>query len=92
MPSLDLMTERELIAHLHQLAAECDRLDRLIALTVQRQRFAQAPQDAAHAVGEERTLLAEMSRLMDRMRAVEGYLRRVRGQLRPLQPHDTLVG
>jgi hypothetical protein len=36
MPSLDLMTERELIAHLHQLAAECDRLDRQIALTVQR--------------------------------------------------------
>jgi hypothetical protein len=44
------------------------------------------------AAREEQTLLTEMSRLMDRMRATEGHLRRVRGQLRPLQPHDTLVG
>jgi hypothetical protein len=92
MPSLDLMTERELIAHLHQLAAECDGLDRRIALAAQRQRFAQSPWDAEQAAGEERTLLTEMSRLMDRMRATEGHLRRVRGQFRPLQPHDTLVG
>jgi len=90
MPSLDLMIEWELIAHLHQLAAECDRLDRQIALAVQRQRFAQAPRDAAQAAGEERALVTEMSRLMDRRRAVEGHLRRVRGQLRPLQPHDQL--
>ena len=92
MPSLDLMTERELIAHLHQLAAECDGLDRRIALAAQRQRFAQSPRDAELAAGAEQTLLTEMSRLMDRMRATEGHLRRVRGQLRLLQPHDTLVG
>jgi hypothetical protein len=35
MPSLDLMTERELIAHLHQLAAECDGLDHRIAFAAQ---------------------------------------------------------
>jgi hypothetical protein len=31
------------------------------------------------AAREEQTLLTEMSRLMDRMRATEGHLRRVRG-------------
>jgi hypothetical protein len=92
MPSLDLMTEPELIALLHQLADDCDKLDQRITSVIQRQRFAQSPRDAEQAAGEERTLLTEMSRLMDRMRATEGHLRRVRGQLRPLQPHDTLVG
>ncbi len=92
MPSLDLMTEPELIALLHQLAADCDKLDQGITSVIQRQRFVQDSRDAAAAAGEERTLLAEMSRLMDRMRATEGHLRRVRGQLRPLQPHGSLVG
>ncbi|MBQ0820297.1 hypothetical protein KBI52_08745 [Microvirga sp. HBU67558] len=92
MPSLDLMTERELLAHLHQLAVECDGLDHRIALAAHRQRFAQTSRDAEQAAGDEQTLLTELSRLMDRMRATEGHLRRVRGQLRPLQPHDTLVG
>jgi hypothetical protein len=92
MPSLDLMTEPELIALLHQLADDCDKLDQRITSVIQRQRFAQSPRDAEQAAGEERMLLTEMSRLMDRMRATEGHLRRVRGQLRPLQPHDTLVG
>ncbi|KLK90501.1 hypothetical protein AA309_25510 [Microvirga vignae] len=92
MPSLDLMTEPELIAHLHQLASECDRLDRRIAYAAQRQKFAQDPGNTAEAAEEERMLLNELSRLMDRRRAIEGYLRRVRGQLRPLRPHVLLVG
>jgi hypothetical protein len=32
--------------------------------------------------------LVEMSRLMDRRRAIEGHLMRVRGQLRPLRRYE----
>src|SRR4051794_17872714 len=68
MPSLDLMTEPELIAHLHQLADDCDKLDQRITSMIQRQRFVQDPRDAA-AAGLERTLLADMSQLIGRWSA-----------------------
>lgn len=92
MPGLGQMNEAELIAQLHQLADACARLDQRIAHAVQRQRFARDPREAAEAAGEEQTLLVEMNnRLMDRMRATEGHLMRVRGQLRPLRPQEPLI-
>lgn len=91
MPGLGQMTEAELIAQLHQLADACARLDQRIAHAVQRQRFARDPREAAEAAGEEQTLLVEMNRLMDRMRATEGHLMRVRGQLRPLWIQERLI-
>jgi hypothetical protein len=39
----------------------------------------------SRAARDEQTLLAELNRLMDRRRAVEGHLMRVRGQLPPLK-------
>jgi hypothetical protein len=86
MTGLDLMTERELLARLHQLADECESLDRRIAHARQRQRFSTNPREAAEALDEEKRLLVEMNWLMDRRRAVEGHLLRVRGRLRPLEP------
>jgi len=91
MTSLDLMTEQELIGHLRALADECERLDRQIIRAVERQRFRLDPCDVATTSRVERMLLAEMSRVMDRRRAVEGHLMRVRGQLRPLQPWDAPI-
>jgi hypothetical protein len=88
MPSLDQMNEQELIAELHRLAADCERLNFNLARATQRQRFCQDGHDAAGATRDEQVLLAEMNRLMDRRRAVEGHLMRVRGQLRPLRLHE----
>ena len=85
------MTESELIAQLHRLADECARLDRRIAYALQRQKPANDPGDAAETSAEERAMLTEMSRLMERMRATEGHLMRVRRQLRPPHPYGPLV-
>ncbi|WP_445503031.1 hypothetical protein [Microvirga sp. G4-2] len=84
MTSLERMTEQELVAHLCQLADECDRLGRELARTEQRQRFSKDAQDVARAAQDGQGLLTRMNRLMDRMRAAEGHLMRIRGQLRPL--------
>jgi hypothetical protein len=92
MSSLERMTEQELVAHLCQLADECDRLGQELARTAQRQRFSKDAQDIAGAARDERMLLARMNRIMDRMRAAEGHLMRIRGQLRPLQLHEALPG
>jgi hypothetical protein len=88
MPSLDQMNEQELIAELRRLAAECEKLSFKVARANQRQLFCDDPQSVRQAAREERDLLSEMNRLMDRRRAVEGHLMRVRGQLRPLKPHE----
>jgi hypothetical protein len=82
------MDEQELIAELHRLAHECERLNREIAHATHRQRFSSDCREATKAIQDEQTFLAEMSRLMDRRRAVEGHLRRVRGQLRPLNSNE----
>jgi len=82
------MNEQELIAELRRLAAECERLSVEVARAKQQQLFRDDPQSVEEAAQEERDLLSEMSRLMDRRRAVEGHLMRVRGQLRPLRPQD----
>lgn len=88
MSGLDLMNEQELIAELHRLAHECERLDFEVARVTQRQRFCNDGQDATRAAQDKQRLLVEMSRLMDRRRAIEGHLMRVRGQLRPLRLYE----
>jgi hypothetical protein len=88
MPHLDQMSERELLAELYRLAAECERLDFKVANVTQQQRFCKDHPDAGRAAPDEQALLVEMSRLMDRRRATEGHLMRVRGQLRPLRQQE----
>jgi hypothetical protein len=85
MPSLDQMHEQELVTELRRLAAECERLDVEVVQANQRQRYCDDPRSVLRAAQKERALLVEMNRLMDRRRAVEGHLMRVRGQLRPLR-------
>jgi hypothetical protein len=85
MPSLDQMHEQELVTELRRLAAECERLDVEVVQANQRQRYCDDPRSVLGAAQKERALLVEMNRLMDRRRAVEGHLMRVRGQLRPLR-------
>jgi hypothetical protein len=85
MRGLDQMSEPELLAELHRVADACERLNQAVARAAQRQRFSKQSQEAIRAAQDEQTLVAEMSRLMDRRRAVEGHLMRVRGQLRPLK-------
>lgn len=85
MVGLDQMSEPELLAELHRVAAACERLNQEVRHAAQRQRFRSGAQEVAQAARDEQTLLAELSRLMDRRRAVEGHLMRVRGQLRPLK-------
>jgi len=85
MPSLDQMTEQELIAELRRLAVECEQLDLKLARVTQQQRFCKDCHDVTTAPQDEQGLLVRMSRIMDRRRAVEGHLMRVRRQLRPLR-------
>ncbi len=85
MPGLSQMNEQELIAELQRLAAECDKLDRKISYAIQRRRFCRDRCGFAGATEADQALLAQMNWLMDRRRAVEGHLMRVRGQLRPLK-------
>lgn len=88
MPHLDQMSERELLAELHHVAAECERLNFKLSHVVQQQRFCTYCPDAATTTQNERALLSEMNRLMDRRRAIEGHLMRTRGQLRPLRQDE----
>ena len=88
MPSLDQMSEPELIAELHRVAAACERLNQEVARAIERQRFSRYAREVARAAQDEQAALAGMNRLMDRRRAVEGHLMRVRGQLRPLKQDE----
>ena len=49
-------------------------------------------QEVARAAPDAQTALAELNRLMDRRRAVEGHLMRVRGQLRPCSRKNRVGG
>ena len=88
MPGLDQMSEQELLGELRDLANECVRLNFELAHVGQRQRFCRDRPDAVEAAQREQALLGEMNRLMDRGRAIEGHLMRVRGRLRPLREHE----
>jgi hypothetical protein len=88
LPGLDQMSEQELLAELHRVADACERLDQEVTRAAQRQRFCKEAHEATRAVRKGQILLAEMSRLMDRRRAIEGHLMRVRGQLRPLKQDE----
>jgi hypothetical protein len=88
MPSLDQMSEPELLAELGRVADTCERLDQEVARAIDRQRFSRDAQEVAQAAQDEEIALVELNRLMDRRRAVEGHLKRVRGQLQPLKLNE----
>ncbi|HEX2135530.1 MAG TPA: hypothetical protein VHG30_06415 [Microvirga sp.] len=76
--------ETEMMAKLRALSEEYHRLNRRIVLAAQRRRFSGDPEEAARAERDEQAWLQEISRLMDRMRAVESGLMRARNGIRPL--------
>jgi hypothetical protein len=76
--------EAEMLRTLRALYEEYQRLNRKIMLAVQRRRFSDDPNEVARAAQEEQAWLKDMSRLMDRMRAVESGLLRARSRVRPL--------
>ena len=88
MAGLDQMNEQELIRELQRLANECHRLDQEISYAIQQRRFCKDRCDIAGVAQDGQTLAADLNRLMDRRRAVEGHLMRVRGHLRPLKLHE----
>src|SRR5688500_6080384 len=85
MVGLDQMSETELIAALRRVTGACGPLDQEVTRAIERQRFSRDAREVARAAQDEQTALVKLNRLMDRMRAVEGHLMRVRGQLRPLK-------
>ena len=85
MPSLDQMSEPELIAELRRAADTLERCNQEVARAIERQRFSRDAREVARAAQDEQAALAKLNRLMDRRRAIEGHLMRVRGQLRPLK-------
>jgi hypothetical protein len=91
MRVLNRMSEHELIAELHRLADACERLNRDVARAAQRQRFSNDAQALTLAAHDGQTLLATMNRLMDRRRAVEGHLMRVRGQIWPVKVYEQIL-
>jgi hypothetical protein len=85
MPSLDQISEPELLAELQHVANACEKLNQEVLRAAQRQRFSKDDREIAQAAHDRQSLLADMNRLMARRRAVEGHLMRIRGQLRPLK-------
>ena len=85
MVGLDQMSELEMIAELRRVTGACGPLDQEVTRAIERQRFSRDAREVARAAQDEQTALVKLNRLMDRMRAVEGHLMRVRGQLRPLK-------
>jgi hypothetical protein len=85
MPSLGQISEPELLAELQHVANACEKLNQEVLRAAQRQRFSKDDREIAQAAHDRQSLLADMNRLMDRRRAVEGHLMRIRGQLRPLK-------
>jgi hypothetical protein len=77
-------SERQLLHELEVTYARYEGLNHRIRLAEQCGRFGSVASDIERARADEVTLLAEISRLMDRMRALEGHLLRARGKLQPL--------
>ena len=76
--------EAEMLAKLRALYEEYQQLNRKITLAAQTRRFSGDPAEAAQAEQEEQGWLKEISRLMDRMRAVESGLMHARHGSRPV--------
>ena len=76
--------EAEMLGKLRVLYEEYQQLNRKITLAAQTRRFSDDPAEAARAEQEEQAWLRDISRLMDRMRAVESGLMRARNRLRPV--------
>ncbi|HEX2136973.1 MAG TPA: hypothetical protein VHG30_13895 [Microvirga sp.] len=70
--------ESELLSKLRQLYDEYERLNRKIRDANIRHRYLKDPEAVERAANEERQYLAEINRLMDRLRAVEGQIMQVR--------------
>ena len=85
MVGLDQMSEPELIAELRHVADTLERLNQEVTRAIERQRFSRDVREVARASRDEQAALARMNGLMDRRRAVEGHLMRVRERLRPLK-------
>jgi hypothetical protein len=77
-------SERALLRELRRVYREYERLNRAIRMAAHRQHFSRDPKDIRQALEDEAKWLAEITRLMDRMRAIEGHLMRARGKLKPL--------
>jgi hypothetical protein len=82
------MSEQDLITELHRVADACESFGQEVTRAAQWQRFCKGAHEAIRGAQKGQILLAEMSRLMDRRRAIEGHLMRVRGQLRPLKQDE----
>jgi predicted nucleic acid-binding Zn-ribbon protein len=91
MLSLDQMSEKELLAELHRIADACERLDHEVARATNRQQFGTNSGEVTQASQDAQTLLAEMSRAMDRRRAIEGRLMQVRGRSRSLKLDEQVI-
>lgn len=76
--------EADLIRELRRLYDEYQALNHRITDAGHRRRFSKDPIDTDQAVRDEQNLLAEIDRLMTRMRAIEGHLMAVRRRVRPV--------
>jgi phosphate uptake regulator len=61
MPSLDQMSEPELIAELRRVAHTLERLNEEVARAIERQRFSREAQEVARAAQDEQAALAAMN-------------------------------
>ena len=76
--------EAEMLRKLRALYEDYQALNRKIALAAQKRRFSGDPDEAARAAQDEQEWLRAITRLMDRMRAVESGLMRARSRTPPL--------
>jgi hypothetical protein len=78
----DIKSEGDLLDRLQQTYGDFERLNRAIRLADQCRRYLRDPHAVARAAREETEGVVRLSRLMDRMRALEGQLGQVRARLR----------
>jgi hypothetical protein len=67
-------TEEEVVLRLTRLRDEYDAVSQAVRDAQNRQRYLESANEVAAAAADEKRLLSEMSRLMDRLRAIEAYL------------------
>jgi len=76
-------TEAEMALKLRQLYQEYDAVNQAVLDAQNRRRFLSTPSEIAAAETDETRLLGEMNRLMDRLRATEAHLARLRRGEKP---------
>lgn len=70
--------EVELRQTLEELHADYERVNRAVRAAQDKRRFLTSPREVQAAEAEEADLLREMNRIMDRLRAVESHLKRLK--------------